>query len=152
MDIPTSMLFVLLASLISSIGQLVIAVKSVDPKKLKDLQTEIKEYFSELEAARRSSDKKLLRQLEKRKKYMDSLQSEVSKATMKRSLLSMAFTLSIFAILYYMFKPGVDMAFISTYFITNQSRKVQGLDFILWYAVCSLFFTLIIRKIMKVEI
>jgi len=149
MDPMTSLMIITFASLVGAIGQTIIYLKTVSPEKLKTLQGEVRDYFSQLEAAKKSSDKKLLKQLEKKKKYMDSLQGELSSATMKQSLLSMVFALLIFYGLYSFFKPGQEVAFLSTYFLTPDG--IQTLDFILWYALSSLFFSLLVRKIMRVS-
>ena len=149
MDPMTSLMIITFASLVGAIGQTIIYLKTVSPEKLKTLQGEVRDYFSQLEAAKKSSDKKLLKQLEKKKKYMDSLQGELSSATMKQSLLSMVFALLIFYGLYNVFKPGQEVAFLSTYFLTPDG--IQTLDFILWYALSSLFFSLLVRKIMRVS-
>jgi uncharacterized membrane protein (DUF106 family) len=149
MDPATSLLVVTGAAVIASIGQTFISVKTVDPRKLQTLQAELRDYFSDLEAAKKSSDKKLLKQIEKKKKYMDSLQSEVSNSTLKMSLFTMVFALAIFVGLYYLYKPGESVAFLSTY-LWDETAGAIKLDYLWWYVVANLFFSTVVRKIMGV--
>jgi len=149
MDPLTGLLVATLASLIGAIGQSVISMKTVDPQKLKTLQGELKDYFSDLEAAKKSSDKKLLKQIEKRKKYMDSLQSEVSNATLKMSLFSMFFVFAIFYGLNYLYQPDENVAFLSTYLL-NEADGLLKLGYYYWYIISAMFFSIVVRKIMRV--
>lgn len=150
MDPSTSLLIVTAAALVGSIAQTVISVKTVDPKKLQALQGQLKDYLSDLEAAKKSSDKKLLKQIEKKKKYMDSLQSEVSNATMKMGLFSSVFSILIFAGLYYIFNPEQGIAYISTY-LWEEGAGIVKLTIFYWYIVCSFYFSTIVRKLMRVS-
>jgi len=150
MDPSTTLLIVTGAALVGSVGQTVISVKIGDPKKLRELQGQLKDYLSDLEAAKKSSDKKLLKQMEKKKKYMDTLQSEVSNATMKMTMLSSVFALLIFAGLYYLFNPEQGIAYLSTY-LWEAGSGLVNLTIIYWYIVSSFYFSTIVRKLMRVS-
>mgnify|MGYP001035185959 CR=1 FL=1 len=150
MDPSTTLLIVTGAALVGSVGQTVISVKIGDPEKLRELQGQLKDYLSDLEAAKKSSDKKLLKQMEKKKKYMDTLQSEVSNATMKMTILSSVFALLIFAGLYYLFNPEQGIAYLSTY-LWEAGSGLVNLTIIYWYIVSSFYFSTIVRKLMRVS-
>jgi len=150
MDPSTTLLIVTGAALVGSVGQTVISVKIGDPEKLRELQGQLKDYLSDLEAAKKSSDKKLLKQMEKKKKYMDTLQSEVSNATMKMTILSSVFALLIFAGLYYLFNPEQGIAYLSTY-LWEAGSGLVNLTIFYWYIVSSFYFSTIVRKLMRVS-
>lgn len=136
-------------SFINVVLQTLISRKFIDPKKLKQLNEELKEYTSAIDAAKKAGDKKLLRQLEKKEKYINSLQSEVTKATTYQMLLSLALTLVVFYLLSYLYKPQVPVAFIPTFLVfPSKESNFVSLDYILWFMVSSIFFSVIVRKLL----
>lgn len=147
--ITSPVVLIAIISLINVVLQTLISKKFMDPKKLKKLNEELKEYTSALDAAKKSGDKKLLKQLEKKEKYISSLQSEVTKATTYQMLLSLALTFVVFYLLSYLYKPQVPVAFIPTFLIfPSKDSNFISLDYILWFMVSSIFFSIVVRKIL----
>jgi len=137
---------VAVVSFVNVVLQTLISKKFTDPNKLKQYSEELKEYTAALEAAKKSKDKKLLKQLEKRKKYISTLESEIRRSTTYQLIVSLILSLAVFYLLSYLFKPGEPIAFISTYLIWPPSEIVK-LDFILWFIISSFFFSIVVRKI-----
>lgn len=146
--ITSPVIIIALISLINVVLQTLISKKFMDPKKLKQLNEELKEYSSALDAAKKAGDKKLLKQLEKKEKYIHSLQNEVTKATTYQMLLSLVLTFIVFYLLSYLYKPQLPVAFIPTFLILpSKDSNLISLDFILWFMVSSIFFSIVVRKL-----
>ena len=147
--ITNPVIVIAIISFVNVVLQTLISKKFMDPKKLKQLNEELKEYTSALEAAKKAGDKKLLKQLEKKEKYVSSLQSEITKATTYQMLLSLALTLIVFYMLSYLYKPQVPVAFIPTFLIfPSKDSNFVSLDYILWFIISSIFFSVIVRKLL----
>jgi uncharacterized membrane protein (DUF106 family) len=146
MDFVTSLLIVTAAAFINATANSLIAVKIQNPAKLKELQQQVKDYREQLEAAKKVSDTKLLKSLEKRKRYIDTLSNEVSSATLKQSLASISVTIVSFYLMLWLVPAGQTVALISTHLL-NPGDGLIKLDTVVWFMVSTIFFSTATRKL-----
>jgi len=145
MDLAGPLLVVAALAFVNAFGHTLASVKLFNPEKLRALQEEVKDYREQLEAAKKSSDTKLLKSLEKRKKYIDTLSSDVSSATLKQTMASLAITLSVFYFMLWLYPQGQVVAIIPTYLINPQDGLIM-LDPVFWFMISTMFFSTAARK------
>ena len=146
MDFIISLLLVTGAAVFNSTANTFLSVKISDPEKLKKLQQETKDYREQLEAAKKASDTKVLKSLEKRKKYIEMLSNETSSALLKQTLASLAITLVAFYLMLWLIPQGTTVAYMSTY-LWNPQDGLVSLDSVLWFVVTTSYFSLMTRKV-----
>jgi uncharacterized membrane protein (DUF106 family) len=146
MDFITSILLVTGAAIFNAAGNSFLSVKITDPEKLKKLQQETKDYREQLEAAKKASDTKVLKSLEKRRKYIEMLSNETSSALLKQTLASLAITLVAFYLMLWLIPQGTTVAYMSTY-LWNPEDGLIALDSVLWFVVTTSYFSIVTRKL-----
>ena len=75
---PISTLFILLLSFLAAIIQGFLTIKLSNPKISKKMSQEVRNYKKELQSARRLSDNKTIRILEKKTAYIHQLETKLS--------------------------------------------------------------------------
>ncbi|HYA21684.1 MAG TPA: EMC3/TMCO1 family protein [Thermoproteota archaeon] len=147
MDFITTLLLVTGAAIFNSVGNTLLSAKITDPEKLKRLQQETKDYREQLDAAKKASDMKVMKSLEKRKKYIEMLSNEISSALLKQTLASLAITLVAFYLVLWLI-PQTDMvAYVSTY-LWNPEDGLIGLNSVYWFVVTTSYFSIVSRKVL----
>jgi len=149
MDFVSSLLLVTFLALVNAIGNTLVSAKIYRPENLRKLQEEVKEYKEQLEAAKKISDAKLMKSLEKRKIYIDTLSKEVSQATLKQTLASLAITLVTFYSMIWLLPQGTVVAVVSTH-LWNVQEGLIKLDYVLWFMLSTIFFSTATRKAMGI--
>ena len=146
MDFISALLLVTGAAVFNAAGNTLLSVKISNPEKLKRLQQETKDYREQLEAAKKASDTKVMKSLEKRKKYIEMLSNETSSALLKQTLASLAVTLVAFYLIMWLAPQGTTVAYISTY-LWNPEDGLVGLDSVMWFVVTTSYFSILSRKV-----
>jgi len=146
MDFFSSLLLVTGAGIFNATVNTFLSVKISSPEKLRRLQEEVKDYREQLEAAKKASDTKVMKSLEKRRKYIDTLSNEVSSATLKQTLASLAITLVAFYLVMWLIPQGSPVAYLSTY-LWNPQDGLASLDPVLWFMVTTFYFSIVSRKV-----
>jgi uncharacterized membrane protein (DUF106 family) len=146
MDFISSLLLVTGAAVFNAAANTFLSVKISNPEKLKRLQQEAKDYREQLDAAKKASDTKVMKSLEKRKKYIEMLSNEVSSATLKQTLASLAVTLVAFYLMLWLIPQGTTVAYVSTY-LWNPGDGLVGLDSVFWFVVTTSYFSIVTRKL-----
>jgi len=146
MDFVTTLLVVTASAFVNALGNSLISVKIQDPGKLKELQRQVKDYREQIEAAKKVSDTKILKSLEKKKRYIDSLSSEVSSITLKQTLASLGVTIATFYLLLWLIPTEQTVAVISTHLLNPEDGLIK-LNTVYWFMVSTIFFSTATRKL-----
>jgi len=146
MDFVTCLLLVTASAFINAVGNSLISMKIQDPEKLKELQLQVKDYREQINAAKKVSDTKILKALEKKKKYIDSLSNEVSSITLKQTLASLAVTIATFYVIIWLIPTDQTVAVISTHLLNPEDGLIK-LNTVYWFMISTFFFQTAARKL-----
>ncbi|UCG37453.1 MAG: DUF106 domain-containing protein [Candidatus Bathyarchaeota archaeon] len=112
-----------------------------NPEQLRTWRREVKEWTDEFREAQKTKDKKKLAKVEKRKAYIMKLQQKMSWQSMKVSLFFFIPFLLMWQVLWGIYSEPV--AFLPGF---------GPLSIVLWYLLCSLFFSTIFSRAFGVGI
>jgi uncharacterized membrane protein (DUF106 family) len=112
-----------------------------NPEQLRTWRKEVKEWTDEFREAQKTKDKKKLAKVEKRKAYIMKLQQKMSWQSMKVSLFFFIPFLLMWQVLWGIYSEPV--AFLPGF---------GPLSIVLWYLLCSLFFSTIFSRAFGVGI
>jgi len=146
MDFITALLLVTGAAIFNAVSNTFLSVKISDPEKIKTLQQETKDYREQLDAAKKASDTKVMKSLEKRRKYIEMLSNEISSALLKQTLASLAVTLVAFYLVIWVVPQDLIVAYVSTY-LWNPGDGLIGLNSVYWFVVTTSYFSIVSRKL-----
>lgn len=146
MDFVTTFLIVTSSAFINAMANSLISLKIQDPEKLKELQQQVKDYREQLQAAKKVSDTKILKSLEKKKRYIDSLSGDVSSITMKQTLASVAITIVTFYLMLWLIPADRTIAVLSTVLLNPSDGLIQ-LNTVYWFMISTFFFSTASRKL-----
>jgi len=138
-------LLVTLLSLISSIIQTILTVWFANPKIINSISAEIKSYKEEQQTAKKLSDKKMLKALEKRAPYIRQRESRVSSMQMKLLVSGVVVSLIIFWLATALFGLSTTIAIVPAPVI--QGKDPILVNVLVWFTICTLFFSSIARKV-----
>ena len=138
---PAATVFILLLALGLTFLTTLVNRLLTNPEQLREWRKEIKEWTDELKEAQKTKDKKKLAKVEKQKARIMKLQQKMSWQSMKVSLLFFIPFLLIWQILWSIYREPV--AFLP---------GIGPLSIVLWYLVCSLFFSTTFSRIFGVGI
>jgi uncharacterized membrane protein (DUF106 family) len=110
-----------------------------DPKQLKTWREEIKEWTNDFREAQKTKDKKKLAKVEKQKDRIMKLQQKMSWQSMKVSLLFFVPFLIVWQVLIGIYREAI--AFLPGF---------GPLPIVLWYLLCSLFFSTLFSRVFGV--
>ncbi len=153
LQVPMFVTILLLAVITGSYSTLLLN-RFVDQDKVKESQAVMKEFQKEYREAQLAGDKAKLKKLEPRRSEVMELSMEVQSQSMKPMPYILIISLPIFGWMsYVMYQPYLS-SYISTtinlpYF--GQLAYTQGVIlgmpvWLIWYLLCSLVFTQVIRK------
>lgn len=141
----TQTLLVTLLSLGSSIIQTILTVRFANPKILKSIGAEIKSYKEEQQTAKKLSDKKMLKALEKRAPYIRQRESRISSMQMRLLVSGVGVSLIVFWLATALFGMSTIIAIIPASAI--QGKDPIEVNVLVWFTISTLFFSTITRKV-----
>ena len=145
---------ILLLSVITGAYSSLLLNRFVDQDKVKDSQATMKEFQKEYRAAQLAGDKGKLKKLEPRRAEVMELSMEVQSQTMKPMPYILIISLPIFGWLSFIMYSSSLSSYVPTtitlpYFgqLAYTHGVVLGMPvWLIWYLICSLVFTQVIRK------
>ena len=142
-----ALLFTILVFAVSFITTF-ISNRILHPEVLKQYLEEVKSFEEALKEAKKSGDKKALRNLEKKAVYIQQLRNKVSSANMKRMFISMGILLSFFwfVIPLFMTKPIIRYPPYTIYLLTDTEGYMP---IIWWYFIVFMWAQSIWNRVFK---
>ena len=142
-----ALLFTILVFAVSFITTF-ISNKILHPEALKQYLEEVKAFEEALKEAKKSGDKKALRNLEKKAVYIQQLRNKVSSANMKRMFVSMGILLSFFWFVIPIFRIDIiRYPPYTIYFLTD--LKSGYMPIIWWYFIVFMWAQSIWNRVFK---
>lgn len=138
---PYITFFVILISFILSFVSVLANNKIIDRRLVANFQREYVEWRTKLEYAKKTGDKKLMAKLEKERIRIDQMRAKVFSQQLKVMLLTfIPFFVVWWLLIPYFYKPAASIPLLGS--------KVD-IPFIVWYAICFMFFHFALSKIFK---
>ncbi len=138
---PSATIFILLLSVFLTLLTSLVNRLFTNPDQLRAWRKEIKEWRDEFREAQRGKDKKKLAKVEKQKARIMKLQQKMSWQSMKVSLLFFVPFIIIWQVLWSIYREPI--AFLPGF---------GPLSIVLWYFLCSIFFSTIFSRAFGVGI
>lgn len=138
---PVATIFILLLCVFLTFLTSLVNRLFTNPEQLRTWKKEIKKWTDELKEAQRSKDQKKLAKVEKQKTRIMKLQQKMSFQSMKVSLLFFIPFIIMWQVLWGIYREPV--AFLPGF---------GPLTIVLWYLVCSLFFSTLFSRAFGVGI
>jgi uncharacterized membrane protein (DUF106 family) len=143
---------IVILSTLTALYSSIIQKYTIDYEKMQESQARMKEFQKEFREAQLSEDEKKIKKLESKRDKMMQEQLEVSRDQFKPMSYILLVSVPIFLWLLYVM-PGIETT-ITFPFIGEKTLAESAISFIpawiLWYMLCSLSISQIIRKSMNI--
>jgi uncharacterized membrane protein (DUF106 family) len=138
-------------SCLYSFVMVILRRKFVNPEDAAKLQLELKKWKEDKEEAKKSGDKKLQTKARKQEKRMMQIQGKMMKGQLINMVISIGLFYVMFQGLQYLF-GNQPVAFLPFNLSPFAAYEVPApMPFFYWYMICSLFSSIIINKILGIE-